>query len=81
MDTLHAYKSLEMKAELGKDITISHVKIKNMKKVLRCHRCALDFDIGLIAKILKGSDFHYKTEIEDGDMVKKENRRMRNKPL
>ena len=78
---MEAYKSLEMKAELGKDNTISHVKIENMKKVLRCHRCALDFDQGFIAKILEGSDFHYKTEIEDGVMVKKENRRKRKKPL
>ncbi len=60
---------------------ISHVKIKNMKKVLRCHQCALDFEKGFIAKILEGSDFHYKTEIEDGAMVSKENWRKRKKPL
>jgi hypothetical protein len=34
---------------------------------------------GFIAKILEGSDFHYKTEIEVGAMVKKENWRKRKK--
>ena len=78
---MEAYKSLEMKAELSKDNAISHIKIENMTEVLRCHRCALDFDKGFIAKILEGNDFHYKTEIEDGVMVKKKNRRKRKKPL
>jgi hypothetical protein len=73
------YKSLEMKRELGADMT--HSKIEAMQKVFRSHRCALEFDKAFIEKIVENSDFNYKSEVVNGVAVKKEKGKKRKRQM
>jgi hypothetical protein len=48
--------------------TFTHTKIENMKKILKSHRAALDFDRGfIITSVLTSSDFNWKEELESGE--------------
>ena len=48
--------------------TIIHTKIENLKKMLKSHYAALDFDHGfVIASVLTSEDFNWKEELESGE--------------
>jgi hypothetical protein len=48
--------------------TFTHTKIENMKKILKSHRAALDFDRGfIITLVLTSSNFNWKEELESGE--------------
>ncbi len=47
--------------------TFTQTKIENMKKILKSHHAALDFDQGfIITSVLTSSDFNWKEELESG---------------
>ncbi len=48
--------------------TFTHTKLENMKKILKSHRAALDFDRGfIITSVLTFEDFNWKEELESGE--------------
>jgi hypothetical protein len=48
--------------------TFTHTKIENMKKILKSHRAALDFDRGfIITSVLTSEDFNWKEKLESGE--------------
>jgi hypothetical protein len=54
--------------------TFTHTKIENMKKILKSHSAALDFDQGfIITSVLTSSDFNWKEELESGDIKNRHN--------
>ena len=63
------YKSLEMsdKNNNGDEIVnnVTLTKIENMKKVLKSHRAALDFDKNFIISSITANDFNFE-ELEFG---------------
>jgi hypothetical protein len=56
--------------------TFAHTKIENMKKILKSHRAALDFDQGfIITSVLTSSDFNWKEELESGETMNSKRKR------
>jgi hypothetical protein len=83
-----SYKALEIVGEEGREewtgdevdisLDITHKQIKNMQKIIKSHRAALDFDRGFIASALKlAKNLDLKEEIEIGPQKKKRGRKRR----
>jgi len=73
------YKTLEIskgQSESGSNITLN--KIENMKKVIKSHRAALDFDKDFIMKSITATNFNFEQEVEKGDTVRNEGSRNKN---
>lgn len=72
---METYKMLEIEAKNTKetegnsseDAPIPHKRIETLKKVLKCHRAAIDFDKSFIMKTVYAKDFDFKN-----DLLKKE---------
>jgi len=84
------YKTLEMKeseasadAEDGakKPVTITLHKIESMKKIIKSHRAALDFDKEFIMNSVTSADFNFEEEVElvDNKKVAGKKRKHKNK--
>jgi hypothetical protein len=77
------YKSLEMVGE-NEDTkqsqdNISHSRIESMRKIIKCHRTALDFDRGFIAQSVKTMDgFDLEHTIQIGLPKEKRGRKRKN---
>ena len=57
--------------------TISHTKIENMKKILKSHRAALDFDRAFVVTSIKTSDVEldWQKELGDGEEMPNKKRK------
>ena len=56
--------------------TFTHTKIKNMKKILKSHCAALDFDQGfIITSVSASSDFNWKEELLESGKTKNSKRK------
>ena len=78
------YKLMELNTETSENSqeeSISQGKIERMKKVLKTHRAALDFDSKFVLQSVAASDFNWDDEVES--KVKREvnggGKRKRNK--
>lgn len=76
---METYKMLEMEAEtddhVSENLPIPHKRIETLKKMLKCHRAAIDFDKGFIMKTV---DFDFKRDLISKE--KKVNVTLRVKP-
>ena len=67
-----AYRILEDDIKHGrfKESEISHHRIEHMKKSLKCHRAAIDFDKAFIMRYVKDVEFDFEQDLKD--TIKKE---------
>lgn len=67
-----AYRILEDDMTSGrfKESEISHHRIEHMKKSLKCHRAAIDFDKSFIMSYVKDEEFDFEQDLKD--TIKKE---------
>ena len=65
-----------MGGEVVISLDITHKQIKNMQKIIKSHRAALDFDQGFVASALKlAKNLDLKEAIEIGPQKKKMGRK------
>ena len=68
-----AYKAIEMN-EKDSDLSteqITHLNIENMKKAIKSHRAALDFDKEFVIKSISVEGFSFKEEVDEKRPAKK----------
>ena len=87
---METYKVMEKEAEIKKtddnssdDAPIPHKRIEMLKKILKCHRAAIDFDKAFITRAVYSKDFDIKKDLLDKETkptvtvrVKPEDRKM-----
>lgn len=68
-----AYKAMESSYtnDDGQQQSISHQRIERMKKALKNHRAAIDFDKSFVLSIVQKADFDFDREINRGEKRKR----------